>query len=161
MFDGLRIGSGFDVHPFKEGRPLILGGVHIPHPKGLEGHSDADALIHAVVDSILGALGLGDIGQHFSPSNPRWKDAASSKFLEYACEKLEERKGKILSIDTTILAEEPKMAPHYESMRKNLANILKISIDRVSVKATTTEKLGFVGRSEGIAAQATCLLHLS
>ena len=161
MFEGLRIGSGFDVHPFKEGRPLVLGGVPIPHSKGLDGHSDADALIHAVVDSILGALGLGDIGQHFSPSNSRWKDAASTKFLEYAKEKVAEKKGQILSIDSTILAEEPKMAPHYEKMRKNLASILNISMDRVSVKATTTEKLGFVGRSEGIAAQATCLLHLS
>jgi 2-C-methyl-D-erythritol 4-phosphate cytidylyltransferase/2-C-methyl-D-erythritol 2,4-cyclodiphosphate synthase len=160
MFEGLRIGTGFDVHPFKKGRTLMLGGIKIEHSKGLDGHSDADVLIHAIVDAILGALALGDIGKHFPPSDPQWRNASSSKFLEYALKKVKERDGKILSIDSTILAEEPKLAPSYELMRKNLASLLDLPLDRISVKATTTEKLGFVGRSEGMAAQAVCLLHL-
>ncbi|MDB5038429.1 MAG: ispDF [Bacteriovoracaceae bacterium] len=160
MLDRLRIGLGFDVHPFKEGRPLFIGGIKIPYEKGLDGHSDADVLIHAVVDSILGALGLGDIGEHFPPSDPKWKGAPSSEFLKYAAETLRKRGAELISIDSTLILELPKMKPHYPAMREKMAEILGITIDRIHVKATTTERLGFTGREEGIAAQAVCLLSL-
>jgi 2-C-methyl-D-erythritol 4-phosphate cytidylyltransferase/2-C-methyl-D-erythritol 2,4-cyclodiphosphate synthase len=160
MLDGLRIGIGYDVHPFKEGRALFVGGVQIPHNKGLDGHSDADVLIHAVVDSILGALAAGDIGEHFPPSDPKWKGAASAEFLRYAAKLARDRGAQILSIDSTLIFELPKMKPHYEKMRARMAELLDISIDRIHVKATTTEKLGFTGREEGAAAQAVCLLVL-
>lgn len=161
MLDDLRIGLGFDVHPFCEGRPLIVGGVEIPHTKGLKGHSDADVLIHAVVDSILGALGMGDIGQHFPPSDPKWKGAPSLEFLKFCARALKEKNARLLSVDSCLMSEAPKMSPHYEKMRKTMADALEVSFDRVQVKATTTEKLGFTGREEGIAAQAVCLLALS
>jgi len=158
LVDQLRIGTGFDVHPFCEGRPLMIGGLQIPHSHGLLGHSDADVLIHAIVDSILGALGLGDIGQYFPPGDPRWKDASSSKFLEHTRNLAKERGARILSIDSTLIMEAPKMSPYYSSIRENLCRILDLPRDRLHLKATTTEKLGFLGRSEGIAAQAVCLL---
>jgi len=158
MFDSLRIGTGFDVHEFEAGRKLMIGGIEIPHSKGLKGHSDADVLIHAVIDSILGALSAGDIGRYFPPSDPQWKGASSRDFLRFIRKMLEERGAQVLSIDSTLMLESPKMSPHYEAMRMVMAEDLGISFDRIHVKATTTEKLGFTGREEGIAAQAVCLL---
>jgi len=160
MSDDLRIGQGFDVHQLVEGRPLIIGGVQIPFDRGLLGHSDAYVLLHAVVDSILGALGAGDIGRFFPPSDSRFKGASSRDFLKFSRSLVAERGAQILSIDSTILCENPKMSPHYEAMRRVMSEDLGISFDRVHVKATTTEKLGFTGREEGIAAQAVCLLRL-
>lgn len=160
MFERLRIGQGFDVHAFCEGRPLMIGGIKIEHTHGLAGHSDADVLIHAVVDAVLGALGDGDIGVHFPPSDARWKGAPSLQFLEHVKKLVQSRKAKILSIDSTLLCEVPKLSPHYAAMRETMAQALGISVNRLSVKATTTEKLGFLGRKEGIAAQAVCLLEL-
>lgn len=160
MFDGLRIGTGFDVHAFAEGRRLWMGGIEIPHSLGLLGHSDADVLIHAIVDSILGALALGDIGQHFSPADSRWKDAKSIDFLKYSAELVHERNAQILSIDSTVICEEPKLSSFVEPMRRTMAEALAIDFGRIHVKATTTERLGFTGRKEGIAAQAVCLLNV-
>lgn len=159
MFENLRIGTGFDVHELVADRDLILGGVKIAHEKGLLGHSDADALIHAVVDSILGALGAGDIGKFFPPSDPKWKNASSRDFLKFAGQQVKERGAQIISIDSCLMLERPKIAPHIESMRRNMAEDLGVSFDRVHVKATTTEKLGFTGREEGVAAQAVCLIE--
>ena len=157
----LRIGLGFDVHEFAEGRKLFLGGLEIPHTHGLDGHSDADALIHAVVDSILGALGEGDIGIHFPPSDPQWKNAPSLGFLKYCGHLVRKRGAQILSIDSCLLLEAPKVKNYYRPMAETMARALEIDASRIQVKATTTEKLGFVGREEGIAAQAVCLLTLS
>lgn len=154
----LRIGTGFDVHGFEPGDAVILCGVRIPHAKKLEGHSDADAAWHALTDAILGALALGDIGDHFPPSDPQWKGAASIKFLQHAVKLAHERGFRVANADITILAERPKISPHREAMRIATAEVMGVSADVVSVKATTTEKLGFVGREEGIAAQATVLL---
>lgn len=154
----LRVGTGFDVHGFEPGDAVILCGVRIPHTKKLEGHSDADAGWHALTDAILGALALGDIGDHFPPSDPQWKGAASIKFLQHAVKLANDRGFRIANADITILAERPKISPHREAMRLATAEACGISPDVVSVKATTTEKLGFVGREEGIAAQAVVLL---
>lgn len=154
----LRVGSGFDVHGFEPGDAVILCGVRIPHTKKLEGHSDADAAWHALTDAILGALALGDIGDHFPPSDPQWKGAASIKFLQHAVKLALDRGFRIANADITILAERPKISPHREAMRVATAEAMGVSPDLVSVKATTTEKLGFVGREEGIAAQASVLL---
>lgn len=154
----LRVGTGFDVHGFEPGDAVILCGVRIPHTKKLEGHSDADAAWHALTDAILGALALGDIGDHFPPSEPQWKGAASIKFLQHAVKLANDRGYQIANADITILAERPKIAPHREAMRHATAEAMGLSLDAVSVKATTTEKLGFVGREEGIAAQASVLL---
>lgn len=154
----MRVGSGFDVHGFEPGDAVILCGVRIPHTKKLEGHSDADAAWHALTDAILGALALGDIGDHFPPSDPRWKGAASIKFLQHAVQLAHDRGFRIANADITILAERPKISPHREAMRAATAEAMNVAIDVVSVKATTTEKLGFVGREEGIAAQASVLL---
>lgn len=159
-FDKLRIGQGTDVHAFKEGRQLWLGGIKIESSFGLDGHSDADVLIHAVVDAILGALNEGDIGVHFPPTDPRWKDCPSIEFLKHAGSLVKSRSARILSIDSTLLLEAPKIKPHYRAMRQKMAEALDLSLDRVSVKATTTECLGFIGRKEGAAAQAICLLEL-
>ncbi len=159
MFENLRIGTGFDVHELVAGRDLILGGVKIPHEKGLLGHSDADALIHAVVDAILGSLGVGDIGKFFPPSDERWRNASSRDFLKFSGQLVLERGAQIISIDSCLMLERPKIAPHVEAMRKNMADDLKIAFDRIHVKATTTEKLGFTGREEGVAAQAVCLIE--
>ncbi|MBB5148895.1 MULTISPECIES: 2-C-methyl-D-erythritol 2,4-cyclodiphosphate synthase [Ureibacillus] len=153
-----RVGQGFDVHAFQEGRPLIIGGIEIPHTKGLVGHSDADVLLHAITDAALGAIGEGDIGRHFPDTDPKYKDADSAKLLEYIW-KIVNDKGYILgNVDCTIMAQKPKMAPYIEQMRNRIAELLDANPSQVNVKATTTEKLGFVGREEGIAALATILL---
>lgn len=153
-----RVGQGYDVHAFAEGRPLILGGIEIPHDRGLLGHSDADVLLHTITDAALGAIGEGDIGRHFPDTDPEWKDADSAKLLEYIW-KIVEDKGYVLgNVDATIIAQRPKMAPYIEPMKARIAELLNADISQVNVKATTTEKLGFTGREEGIAALATILL---
>ena len=154
-----RTGIGFDVHALAADRPLIIGGVKIPHPKGLLGHSDADVLVHAVMDAILGALALGDIGQHFPDTDPKYQGADSLELLSHV-QLLAEEKGFVCAnLDSIIMAEKPKMSPHLLEMRKNLAEVLKLKIDQVSIKATTTERLGLIGREEGIAAQAIVLFQ--
>jgi 2-C-methyl-D-erythritol 4-phosphate cytidylyltransferase/2-C-methyl-D-erythritol 2,4-cyclodiphosphate synthase len=145
---------GFDVHAFAEGEQLWLGGLLIPHSRGLSGHSDADVALHALTDALLGAIGAGDIGQHFPPSNPRWKGAASSRFLEHARDLITAAGGRIDHVDVTIICEAPKIGPHREAMRARIAELLRLRPSSVSVKATTSERLGFTGRGEGIAAQA-------
>lgn len=155
----IHIGSGYDVHAFVSDRPLVLGGVTIPYELGLAGHSDADALIHAVTDALLGAAALGDIGQHFPSSDIRWKDQPSAVFLDYTFDLLCQHEWRINNIDATIIAERPKMGPHIQAMRTHLAEHLRLELAQVSVKATTTDGLGFVGRREGIACQAIALLE--
>lgn len=154
----MRVGLGYDVHKLVEGRKLIIGGVDIPHEKGLLGHSDADVLIHAVMDSILGALTLGDIGKHFPDTDEKYKGADSMKLLEFVYNLINEKGYGIANIDCTIIAQSPKMAPHIQSMRENIAKALNTSIENINVKATTEEGLGFTGAKEGIAAQSICLL---
>ena len=154
----MRIGSGFDVHAFAAGRKLILGGEEIPHEKGLCGHSDADVLVHALMDAVLGALALGDIGLHFPPGDDRYLNADSMKLLAEVVEMMEKEGYRIGNVDMTVIAEKPKMAPHIPAMRRNIAAALKTDLKDVSIKATTTEKLGFTGREEGIAAFASVLL---
>jgi 2-C-methyl-D-erythritol 2,4-cyclodiphosphate synthase len=154
----LRVGQGFDVHAFAEGRDLILGGVKIDHPLGLAGHSDADVLAHAIADALLGAAGLSDIGHHFPDTDPRWKGADSLKLLEHVAGLLAERGLGIVNVDATIVAQAPKMAPHLSAMAERLAEAMGVAPDRVNLKATTTERLGFTGRGEGIAAQAVALV---
>jgi 2-C-methyl-D-erythritol 2,4-cyclodiphosphate synthase len=153
-----RTGTGFDVHALQSGRPLVLCGVTVPHDRGLAGHSDADVGIHALCDAIYGALAEGDIGRHFPPSEARWKDADSARFLRHAAERIAARGGVLTSADVTLICEEPKITPHAPAMRARLAELLGVSVSRISVKATTTEKLGFTGRREGIAAQAAVAL---
>jgi len=154
------MGTGFDVHRLVEGRPLILCGVTIPHPLGLEGHSDADVGLHALCDAIYGALAEGDIGRHFPPSDMQWKDADSTAFLRHAAGRVAARGGILTHVDVTLICERPKIAPHSEAMRARVAELLGVPVGRVSVKATTTERLGFTGRGEGIAAQAAATLLL-
>ena len=154
----IRVGNGFDVHAFEAGEGVILCGVFIPHGRALKGHSDADVAMHALTDAILGALAEGDIGAHFPPSDARWKGAASRIFLAEAARLAAERGARISHCDLTIICEAPRLRPHIAQMRENLAHILGIGVERVSVKATTTEKLGFPGRGEGIAALATATL---
>ncbi|WP_046180712.1 2-C-methyl-D-erythritol 2,4-cyclodiphosphate synthase [Domibacillus tundrae] len=153
-----RIGQGFDVHQLTEGRPLIIGGVTIPHEKGLLGHSDADVLLHTVADACLGAIGEGDIGRHFPDTDEAFKDADSAKLLEHVWKLVKEKGYELGNIDCTIIAQKPKMAPYIGSMQERIAELLEAHTDQVNVKATTTEKLGFPGRGEGIASQATVLL---
>lgn len=155
----MRIGMGYDVHRLTEGRALILGGVKIPYEKGLLGHSDADVLIHAVMDALLGAAALGDIGMHFPDTDPKYKGISSISLLEHVAYLLEEQQYIIENIDATIIAQRPKMRPHIEDMRKNIADALRISIEQVNIKATTEEGLGFTGTGEGISSQAICLLE--
>ncbi len=155
----MRIGVGYDVHAFVPNRPLILGGVAIPHTMGLDGHSDADALIHAITDALLGAAALGDIGQHFPSSDERWKNAPSSVFLRHTLYLLQVNGWQIGNIDAVIVAETPKLSPFVENMRQSLAEILQISMQNMSVKATTTDGLGFTGRKEGIACMAVALIE--
>ncbi|MBQ6222079.1 MAG: 2-C-methyl-D-erythritol 2,4-cyclodiphosphate synthase [Solobacterium sp.] len=155
----MRIGQSTDIHRLKEGRKLILGGVEIPHTMGLDGHSDADALTHAVAEAILGALALGDLGHWFPDTDPKWEGADSLKILAEVVQMMKERGYRIGNVDSLILIEKPKMAPHIEQMRKNFARVLECDIDQVSVKATRGEKMGFVGRQEGVAAQAVVLLE--
>jgi len=149
-----RTGMGFDVHAFSGNGPIMLGGLEVPHDRGLAGHSDADVILHAITDALLGAAGLGDIGEHFPPSDPQWKGADSSLFLAHAAALVRDKGGLIDHIDCTIIAEAPKVGPYRQTMRSRIAEILGLSVDQVSVKATTTEGLGFTGRREGIAAQA-------
>jgi 2-C-methyl-D-erythritol 4-phosphate cytidylyltransferase/2-C-methyl-D-erythritol 2,4-cyclodiphosphate synthase len=153
-----RTGTGFDVHRIAEGRPMVLCGVTIPGPIGLDGHSDADVGIHALCDAIYGALAEGDIGRWFPPSEARWKDADSARFLRHAAERIAARGGVLANCDVTLICERPKIAPHAAAMRERLAGLLGIEIGCVSVKATTTERLGFAGRGEGIAAQAAATI---
>lgn len=155
----MRIGHGYDVHKIGENRKLIIGGVDIPYELGLIGHSDADVLVHAIMDSLLGALALGDIGKHFPDTDEKYKGADSIKLLELVGALIYEKGYKICNIDSTILAQKPKMAPHIDNMRQNIANALNIGKELVSVKATTEEGLGFTGRCEGIAAHSVCLLE--
>ena len=155
-----RTGLGFDVHAFAGEGPLMLGGVEVPHSRGLSGHSDADVVLHAITDALLGAAGLGDIGEHFPPSEERWKGADSSLFLAHAVGLLRARGAIIDHVDCTIIAEAPKVGPHRENMRGRIAAIAGLGIDQVSIKATTTEGLGFTGRSEGIAAQAVASIRM-
>ncbi|MEO0681990.1 MAG: 2-C-methyl-D-erythritol 2,4-cyclodiphosphate synthase, partial [Pseudomonadota bacterium] len=155
-----RSGSGFDVHAFGEGDAVVLCGVRTPHARGLQGHSDADVGMHALTDAIFGALAEGDIGRWFPPSDPQWKGAASHIFLDKAVERVAARGGRLVNADVTLICERPKIGPLAEAMRARLAEILKVEVDRVSVKATTTERLGFAGREEGIAAMASVSLAL-
>lgn len=155
----MRIGMGYDVHKLTEGRDLILGGVKIPWEKGLLGHSDADVLIHAVMDALLGAAALGDIGKHFPDTDPAYKGISSMKLLQHVAGLLKENGYAVGNIDATIIAQKPKMAPHIPQMRKNMAEALGIKESQLNIKATTEEGLGFTGRGEGIASQAICLLE--
>lgn len=155
-----RTGMGFDVHAFSGEGPIMLGGIEVAHNRGLAGHSDADVVLHAITDALLGAAGLGDIGEHFPPSDPQWKGAASSLFLAHAVELLQNRGAMIEHVDCTIIAEAPKVGPHRQAMRARIAEIAGLSIEQVSIKATTTEGLGFTGRREGIAAQAVASIRM-
>ena len=154
----LRIGQGYDVHAFAEGRKLIIGGVDIPHERGLAGHSDADVLAHAIADALLGGIRAGDIGKLFPDDDPQWEGANSLELLAAVAQKVREEGFEIVDVDSVIIAQAPKMAPYREQMRANLAKAMGIAVDNVGVKATTTEHLGFEGRGEGISATAVCLL---
>ncbi|HTV61302.1 MAG TPA: 2-C-methyl-D-erythritol 2,4-cyclodiphosphate synthase [Verrucomicrobiae bacterium] len=156
----VHVGIGYDVHALVPGRKLILGGVEIPHTRGLEGHSDADALMHAICDALLGALGEPDIGHFFPNTDPRWKNAPSRIFLEEAARQIALRNGRLVNVDATILAQEPKIYPHVGEMKLRIAGALNINFARIGIKATTNEKLGFIGREEGIAAMAVASLDL-
>jgi 2-C-methyl-D-erythritol 2,4-cyclodiphosphate synthase len=156
----VHVGIGYDVHALVEGRKLILGGVEIPHSKGLEGHSDADVLMHAICDAILGALGEADIGHFFPNTDPRWKGVQSRIFLNEAMRMVGFREGKIVNVDATVIAQAPKIFPHVHNMKINIAEALELNIQRVGIKATTNELLGFVGREEGIAAMAVASVDL-
>jgi len=155
----MRIGHGYDVHRLVEGRDLILGGVKIPHSLGLLGHSDADVLLHAVSDALLGAAGLGDIGKHFPDTDPAYKGADSLKLLQIVGEKVAEKGYRVSNVDVTMIAQAPKLRPHIEAMERNIAGALNIDADRVNVKATTEERLGFTGEGLGMACHAVCLLE--
>lgn len=155
----MRVGHGFDVHAFAEGRKLIVGGVDIPHPLGLAGHSDADVLLHAICDALLGAAALGDIGRHFPDSDARYKGVDSRKLLREVARLIADQGWRLANLDATIIAQAPKMAPHIPAMGEHIAADLGVEVGRVNVKATTTERLGFTGRGEGIAAEAVCLLE--
>ena len=156
----LRTGSGFDVHAFGDGDHVMLGGIRIAHERGLSGHSDADVALHALVDAVLGAIADGDIGKHFPPNDPRWRGASSDQFLKFAADRVTKRGGRIAHLDVTIVCEAPRIGPHRDAMRQSIAQIAEIAVERVAVKATTSEKLGFTGRGEGIAAYATATVRL-
>jgi len=155
-----RVGIGYDVHQLKAGRPLILGGVVIEHDTGLDGHSDADVLMHAICDAVLGAIGEGDIGSFFPPSDPQWKNTASKIFLEEAARQITRRNGHLINVDAMLIAEAPKITPHIPAMKENIAAALGIGGDAVGIKATTSEAMGFVGRGEGMAAHAVASVEL-
>ncbi len=155
----MRIGHGYDVHAFAEGRRLVLGGVDVPHSKGLMGHSDADVLTHAVCDALLGAAALGDIGGHFPDTDPAYKGADSLLLLKAVAKLLKDKGYRVVNVDSTVIAQKPKLAPFIGQMRQNLAEAMGLQLDEVSVKATTEEHLGFTGREEGIAAHALCLIE--
>jgi 2-C-methyl-D-erythritol 2,4-cyclodiphosphate synthase len=156
----VRVGIGYDVHQLVAGRKLVLGGVEIPHTKGLDGHSDADALMHAICDALLGALGEPDIGHFFPNTDPRWKNAPSKIFLEEAARVIALRQGKIVNVDATVIAQAPKIYPHIKEMKIRITEALKINSERVGIKATTNEHMGFIGREEGIAAMAVASVDL-
>jgi 2-C-methyl-D-erythritol 4-phosphate cytidylyltransferase/2-C-methyl-D-erythritol 2,4-cyclodiphosphate synthase len=156
----IRTGQGFDVHAFGEGDHVWLGGVQVPHDHGLVGHSDADVLLHAITDAVLGAIADGDIGAHFPPSDPQWRGAASDRFLRHAVERVAARGGRVAHIDATLICERPKVGPHRDAIRARIAEIMDLPLDRVAVKATTSERLGFTGRQEGIAALAMATVRL-
>lgn len=156
---GIRVGYGYDVHRFQEGRKLILGGVEIPHERGLLGHSDADVLLHAITDALLGALALGDIGTHFPDTDQKHKNADSQKLLVEAYSMIRERGYKLGNLDATVIAEKPKLQPYIDEIRQSIATSLGCSIDDISVKATTSERMGFAGREEGMAAHAVVILY--
>lgn len=157
-FPSIRIGQGYDVHAFGEGDHVMLGGVRVPHRCGVLAHSDGDVILHALCDAMLGALALGDIGQHFPPSDERWKGADSSDFVRHCNSLLRERGWQVGNADVTVICERPKVGPHALAMRETVAQLLGVALDCVSIKATTSEKMGFTGREEGIAAQAVVLL---
>jgi 2-C-methyl-D-erythritol 2,4-cyclodiphosphate synthase len=156
----IHVGIGYDVHQLTEGRKLILGGVDIPHTKGLDGHSDADALMHAITDAVLGAIGEGDIGQFFPNTDPRWKGAPSRIFLEEAARQVTLRQGRLINVDATLIAQAPKLMPHVQAMKTNIAAALGLDPKKVGIKATTNEQMGFIGREEGIAAMAVASVDL-
>ena len=156
---GFRVGTGTDVHELVEGRDLVVGGVKIDHPRGLKGHSDADVLLHAVCDALLGAAGMGDIGEHFPDTDPAYKGISSRKLLQACIDKIGEMGFGVVNLDCTLFAQAPKMAPYKTEMAGVIADILALDKERVNIKATTTEHLGFIGKKEGIAAQATVLLY--
>ena len=158
MTKDFRIGHGFDVHRLVRGRKLILAGREIPHSKGLAGHSDADVVLHAIINALLGALGEGDIGVHFPDTDPRYKGIASGKLLHRVLEIARRKRFKLVNLDVTLLAQRPKLAPHYATMRKNLAQLFKVGENRINIKAATTEKLGWLGAGKGMAATAVVLL---
>lgn len=160
MQNMVHVGIGYDVHPLVAGRKLVLGGVEIPHSRGLDGHSDADALMHAICDAVLGAIGEGDIGTFFPNTDPRWRGAASKVFLQEAARQVIFRNGKIINIDATLIAQQPRVMPHAHQMKLNVAEALGIQVKRVGIKATTNERLGFIGREEGIAAMAVAGVDL-
>jgi 2-C-methyl-D-erythritol 2,4-cyclodiphosphate synthase len=155
----MRIGQGFDVHAFADGRKLMLGGVEIPHPRGLAGHSDGDALIHSIIDALLGAAGLGDIGGMFPSADERWRDASSAELLRLAAERVAGAGFRLVNLDSTVVAEAPRLAPHVEAMRESIAKALGVPVEAVNVKAKTADGLGFAGRGEGVAAFAAVLLE--
>jgi 2-C-methyl-D-erythritol 2,4-cyclodiphosphate synthase len=154
------VGIGYDVHQLVAGRKLIIGGVEIPHVKGLEGHSDADVLMHAICDAVLGAIGKGDIGTFFPNTDPRWKNAASRVFLEEAARQVKFQNGKLVNIDSTLMAQAPKIMPHVPRMKRHIADALGLDEHKIGIKATTNEHLGFIGREEGIAAMAVASVFL-
>lgn len=156
----IHVGIGYDIHRLVEGRRLVLGGVTIPNDRGLEGHSDADALIHAICDAVFGALGLGDIGHFFPNHDPRWKNASSSAFLQEAARQVQFHSAKIINVDATVLAEQPRISPYIDTMKLNISEALNMHPKRVGIKATTNEGLGFIGRQEGIAAMAVASVDL-
>ncbi len=155
----MRIGLGYDVHPFERGRPLILGGIRIPADAGLRGHSDADVLLHAICDALLGAAAMGDIGTHFPDTDPTYKDADSRELLSAVVERVECKGFRVVNIDATVAIEQPRLRPHVAAMKDCIAHLLNVSEGSVSVKATTSERMGFVGRRQGVAAWAVCLLE--
>ena len=157
--NSIRIGYGYDVHQLVSGRKLILGGIEIPHHKGLSGHSDADALLHAISDALLGALSLGDIGTHFPDTDPQYKDADSKELLRLCYQKVREKGYVLGNLDATVIAEKPKLLPHIGSMRNSISEILQSEIEDISIKATTSEKMGFVGKEKGMAVHAVVLIH--
>lgn len=157
--NSIRIGYGYDVHQLVSGRKLILGGIEIPHHKGLSGHSDADALLHAISDALLGALALGDIGKHFPDTDPQYKGADSKELLRLCYQKVREKGYVLGNLDATVIAEKPKLMPHINSMRNSISEILKCSIEDISIKATTSEKMGFVGQEKGMAVHAVVLIY--
>lgn len=156
----LRVGMGYDVHQLVEERKLIIGGVEIPHYKGLLGHSDADVLIHAIMDALIGAIGEGDIGKHFPDTDPKYKGISSMQLLKHIGQLLKEKNALIHNIDATIIVQQPKMAPHIMKMRENIAEVLQIQVSQINIKATTEEKLGFTGEEKGISSQAITLVDL-